>query len=445
MTTLRIAWLFTRRSAGDQSTVLLPVVAFAVATALLLIVLGGAQAFFTWTDQGDILYPILAIIALVLLVVPLIGLGGAAARLSARRRDDRLAGLCLLGATSGLVIALTVIESTAVAAAGALLGVVLAVAAGPLIGLIPFRGEPLGSAALLEPGWIAAAACGVVAIAAVSAAIGLRRVVVSPLGIRTRQQAPTLHWLRLVALVAVLLIVYFGVVSFLRRTEGQIALMALVIGLVLGATMGVLNLAGPWVVRLLAAIQVRCARSPRRLLAARSILESPKAAWRQVSGVAMVSFTAVFCGVGTTVVGSGNGAADLVARQLMTDIRTGIIITIVASFLMVACSVGVSQAAAILDRRDLYVSLDRAGMSMEEMDAARCLAVLSPLRLTAVGSALAAAVPIFPIVGLGLLLNPLTFLVLAGCLAAGVLLVWLALRATRPVLRRVLADPAPSL
>ena len=44
-----------------------------------------------------------------------------------------------------------------------------------------------------------------------------------------------------------------------------------------------------------------------------------------------------------------------------------------------------------------------------------------------------------------LLLSPLTMLVVAGCLAAGIGLVALALRTTRPVLRRVLAETAPTL
>ena len=47
-------------------------------------------------------------------------LGGSAARLSARRRDDRLASLRLLGATPRLVRTLTVVESTVLAAVGAI-------------------------------------------------------------------------------------------------------------------------------------------------------------------------------------------------------------------------------------------------------------------------------------------------------------------------------------
>lgn len=443
MTTLRLAWLFARRSASARSTVVLPVVAFAVVTALLLIVAGGAQAFFSWTDGTAGLYQLLAVVALSLLIVPLVSLGGAAARLSARRRDDRLASLRLLGATPGLVTALTVVESTVLAVVGALGGVVISLAASPLVALIPFRGEPLGLSVVLAPGWTAAAVVGVGLLAAVSAVVGLRGVILSPLGVRTREQAPRMHWVRvLVTLVVVLLVV--GAMSLLQAAPGVgIAIAVLAAGF--GGTVAVLNLIGPWVLRLVAGGQVRRARTARRLLAARSILESPKAAWRQVSGVAMTSFVAVVAGVGVAVMDAAAASGDPASRMLADDIRTGVLITIVASFLMVACSAGVTQAAAILDRRDLYVSLDRIGMPVSEMNAARSRSVLSPLRITAIGSAVTAAVVVFPLTGLSLLLSPLTLVTVAGCLAVGILLVWAALRATRPVLARVLREPSPSL
>ncbi|MGH1550532.1 FtsX-like permease family protein [Leifsonia poae] len=441
MTTLRLAWLFARRSASARSTVVLPILAFAVVTALLLIVAGGAQAFFSWTDDEAGLYQLLAVVALSLLVVPLVALGGSAARLSARRRDDRLSSLRLLGATPRLVRALTVIESTVLAVAGAVAGVVLALLAAPLVGLIPFRGRPLGFSALLGPGWIALTVLGVALLAAVSAVVGLRGVVLSPLGVRTRQQAPRIHWLR-----AVLTVVAIGVivllVSALQVVAFSATVLLLVIAVAFGGSIAVLNLIGPWVLKRMAASQARRARNARRLLAARSILESPKAAWRQVSGVAMTSFMAVFAGVGTALMeAAGGGDGD----PLLADIRTGVIITVAASFLMVACSAGVNQAAAVLDRRDLYVSLDRIGMPISEMNAARSRAVLSPLRITTVGSAATAAVVLLPLTGASLLVQPLTLAVVAGCLAAGVLLVWASLLATRPVLDRVLAEPSPSL
>jgi hypothetical protein len=446
MTTLRIAWLFARRSAFDRATVLLPVIAFAVSSLLLLVVAGGAQAFFSWNDGDAFVYQALAVIALALLVVPLIGLGGSAARLSARRRDDRLSGLRLLGASPAMVAALTVVESSALAVAGAVVGVALYLPVAPLVGLIPFRGDPLGAGAVLHPGAVALAVVGVAVLSAVSAGLGLRSVVVSPLGVRTRQSAPRMHWVR-AAVAAVVIVATYLVMSTLQLFEGALLVLT-VLGIGFGGTIAVLNLVGPWALRMVASGQARRATTARRLLAARAVLESPKAAWRQVSGVAMTSFMAVFAGVGVGILGiagDGGDGGDGQARTLLADIRTGVVVTVIVSFLMVACSAGVNQAAAVLDRRDLYVSLDRIGMPVREMDAARRRAVMSPLRVTTIGSALTAAIVVLPLAGLSLLVAPLTLLMVAGCLAAGVLLVWAALRATRPVLTHVLAETAPSL
>lgn len=445
MTTLRIAWLLTRRSAADRSTVVLPMIAFAVVTALLLIVSGGAQAFFSWTDGDAFLYQLLAVVALALLIVPLVALGGSAARLSARRRDDRLASLRLLGATPATVGALTVIESTALAVGGALVGVVIYLVTVPLVGLLSFRGEPLGDAVLLHPLLVVAAVLAIAVLAAISAIVGLRSVIVSPLGVRTKQTAPRMHWVRVVIGVAVVAIT-FAAMSALQLAAGfGVVLTVLAVGF--GGTVAVLNLVGPWVIRLVASGQAKRAKTVKKLLAARSILESPKAAWRQVSGVAMTSFMAVFAGIGVALLGAMSERGDLDGQslQLYTDIRTGVIITVVASFLMVACSVGVNQASAVLDRRALYVSLDRLGMPVETMNAARGRAVLSPLRMTTIGSAVTAGVVIFPLTGMALLVAPASLAMIAGCLAAGILIVWLGLLATRPVLTRVLADRSPSL
>ncbi|MDR6971876.1 FtsX-like permease family protein [Leifsonia shinshuensis] len=443
MTTLRLAWLFARRSGSDRSTVALPLTAFAVVTALLIIVAGGAQAFFSWTDDRAGLYQVLAVVALSLLVAPLLALGGSAARLSARRRDDRLAGLRLLGATPRMVKSLAVIESAGLALAGAVLGVVLAVAASPLVAIIPFRGAPLGPSSLLAPVGILAMVAGVVVLSAVSAVVGLRRVVLSPLGIRTRQQAPRIHWVRAIATVLALAAIV-GLMALVQVVP-DLGVVLVVLTIAFAGSLTVSHLVGPWLLRVLASRQARRATTARRLLAARSILESPKAAWRQVSGVTMTSFVAVVAGVGLAVMDAAGGSADAETRQLVADLRTGVIITLIVSFLMVACSVGVNQAAAILDRRDLYVSLDRIGMPVAEMNAARSRAVLWPLRITSIGSAVTAAVVLFPLTGLSLLLSPFTLATIAGCLAAGIGLVWGALRATRPVLSRVLAEPSPSL
>lgn len=433
----RVAWLLARPGSGGAATLALPIVAFAIVTTLLLTVLGGAQSFWTWSDDIAFTYQALAVVALVLLVVPLASLGGAAARLSARRRDDRLATLRLLGATPATVSALAVVESTVLALLGAVVGVAGYFAIVPLLALVPFRGAPLGVDGVLL-GWpaLVAVPVGVALLAAVSAVLGLRLVVISPLGVRTRQDAPKLSWLR-VAIGAVVVVLAFGLMSVLQVAGSAMAIIAF-LAAAFGGTLAVLNLVGPWVIRLVAQGQARRAKRPAKLLAARTVLESPKAAWRQVSGVAMTSFMAVFAGVGLAIVDlAGSGAElDRESRELFADVRTGILITVIGSFLMVACSVGVNQAAGILDRRELYRSLDMLGMPERTVDIARRRAVMSPLRITAIGSAVIAAIVMLPLTGIALIVQPLALVVIAAVLAAGIGVVWLGLAATRPLLRR---------
>ena len=431
----RVAWLLARPGTTGATAAALPVVAFGIVTALLLAVIGGAQSFWTWTDDLAMTYQALAVVALVLLVVPLASLGGAAARLSARRRDDRLATLRLLGATPAAVSALAVIESVVLATVGSLAGVVLYFALVPALALIPFRGEALGVDGVLL-GWpaLVAVPLGVSLLAAVSAVVGLRLVVISPLGVRTRQDAPKLHWLRLV-IGAVVVALAVGIIAVLQVAASAVMILAM-LGLAFGGALAVQNLVGPWVIRLVARAQAGSAKTPAKLLAARTVLESPKGAWRQVSGVAMTSFMAVFAGSGVAVLGALGASADLESKLLVDDIRTGILITVVASFVMVACSVGVNQAASILDRRDLFQSLGKLGMPVRTMDAARRRSVMSPLRITAIGAALTAAVVVLPLTGVTLIVAPLSLAVIAAVLAAGIGVVWLGLVATRPLLDR---------
>lgn len=431
----RVAWLLARPGSAGAAASVLPVTAFGIVTALLLTVIGGAQTFWSWHDDDGVLYQALAVIALVLLVVPLLSLGGAAARLSARRRDDRLATLRLLGATPATVSALAVIESVVLALVGAVLGVAAYLAGVPLLGLIPFRGEPLGASGVLLP-WpvLVAAPFAIGALAAASAGLGLRQVVISPLGVRTRQEAPRMHWVRVVVAVGVVALAV-GIMAVLRVAPSVLVILGM-LALAFGGSLAVLNLVGPWVIRLVASAQAKRAKTPARLIAARAVLESPKAAWRQVGGVAMTSFMAVFAGTGVAVLGALGSPADADSQLLLADIRTGILITVVGSFLMVACSVGVNQAAGILDRGDLYRSLGMLGMPTSTMDAARRRAVMSPLRLTAIGSAVTAAVVMLPLTGVSLIVAPASLLVIAAVLAAGIGIVWLGLVATRPVLEQ---------
>ena len=448
---LALARLLARRQGDDRLASALPVAAFALVTALLLVVLGGSQRFFA-ADNG--LYVVLVVIALALLVVPLTTLGAAAARLSARRRDDRLSSLRLLGATTSTVSLLTVLEAAAVALAGAVLGSVLYAGLAPLVGLLHFVGEPLGAHVWL-PWWaLPLVWLGVVLVAAGSAAVGLRRVVVTPLGVRTRQRPGAARGRRAV-LAGVLLAVAVTAVSSLQalgETFGFVAIVA-----ALGASFGVgllaLDAVGPWYVRLRAGRMHRRADDVAHLLAARMILEDPRKAWRQVAGVSAATFVGVVAGVGLAVAtgpataATADGATGAISENalLMADMQTGVYVTLVIAFLMAACTVAIDQAAATLDRARVHVSLDRLGVPATLLAQAQRRSVMAVLRTVLVGSAAVSATLVFPVVGAAVFLRPVAVAVIVAVFAAGVVMVRAGASIAERLLPGILARPERAL
>lgn len=426
MKAFSLAWLLGRPIRGRLGPQMLTVTVYALTATLLLLVAAGGLSFTTVKDDLSGLYLVLAGMAVVLLVVPLAVLGAAAARLSARSHDQRLATVRLLGGTPALAAAVTDIESAAVALAGVLGGVVLYLLCAPLVGLLHFRGRAIGSGMFMPAGVVALLSLAVIAVGVVSAAAGLRRLNVSPLGVRTRAAAPGARWIR--ALVAgVVIVAALTALQFLSAFRDFAVMVAVLIG-AFAAVLAVLNVVGPWAVRLLAGRSLRRAESPERLLAARMILESPAAAWRQVLAVAMTSFVAVLGGAGAALmkasVDEQSPAEDLALAQ---DVMTGVLVTILVSFLGVCCSAVINQCAQTLDRRELYVNLGRLGMDASTMDRARVRAVMGPLLWVCLGSALIAGILLLPLVGIAMVLSPLTILIVLGTLAAGVLAVRVSL------------------
>ena len=432
-TVLPLARLLSRPSRQGRAAIVLPAVAFAVTTALLLVVAGGAHMFLVdpRTRDADGFYGILASLALLLLAVPLVTLGAAAARLSSRRRNDRLATLRLLGASGREIWALTVLEATLVAAAGAVAGVALYIALLPLVGLLPFFGGPVGMTSVaIDPLMGAGVLAGVVVIAAVSAAASLRKVTVTPLGVRTRSAAPPSRRaaliIGLVALAGVaLLVANFAVVGELL---GPAIALVVLLGVFAGG-MALLNLVGAPIVAARGRAMARRANSAAQLVAGRELAAHAGPSWRRVSGMAIVSFIAVVAGCGLAIADVAEGAEG----TLMADIRTGVLVTLGIAFVLLACAVGVTQAASVLEERDLIVGLDRLGIPDAELRRARRLTVMVPLRWAAIGGAALGGVLSFPIVGISLLVAPLSVATIALTFVAGFALVAGALASTRPI------------
>ncbi|TKW70525.1 MAG: ABC transporter permease, partial [Cutibacterium acnes] len=376
------------------------VIAFAVISTIILDVTGGAVMM--WHIRGDnaAFYRVTSTIAVVLLILPLMTLASSAAKLSARRRDDRLSSLRLIGASAHLLRVMTL----------------------PVIGVI---------AAL-------------VLLALTSSAIGLRRVDVSPLGVRMRSQPTSVSWVRLVVGGIMLLLIVFSrkILGFLGSQAGTIGGYIFVIAF-LTIVVEIANIIGPKLLSMMwFTHRLRKARNATELIAARQVLENPRAAWTQVASLGAVCVVGMFGGTGAAFMqlfGSGPDA-DEVSRTIGRDVQTGVMLLILFAFATVACSVGVNQAAAILDRRQVEVVLDVVGMDLTAQDKARRITVLSPMRFAMAIGLIATGLLLIPLVGMALLARPVAVITIVGTILLGAGMVRLGLWSTRPLLGRVLDD-----
>jgi hypothetical protein len=230
---------------------------------------------------------ILSAVALALLLPVLIFIG-TATRLSAARREQRFAAMRLVGATPRQISLIAAMESTVAAAVGVAIGFGLFFVLRVPLAAIPFTGQPFFPAQLsLSLPDVLAVAIGVPAAAAVAARLALRRVNISPLGVTRRvTPAPPRAW-RVVPLLAGLAgLGFFVVHGKPASNSGQV--LVFVPGLAL--VMIGLVIAGPWLTMAGARVMVRRANRPGALIAARRLVDDPRAAFRAVSGLVLALF-----------------------------------------------------------------------------------------------------------------------------------------------------------
>lgn len=228
----------------------------------------------------------IAVIA-VLLTVPAVLLVGSAARLTAARRNQRLAALRLAGATPSGVVALTAAETALAALVGAVAGLGLYALLLPLAAQFELAGGPWAVSDLwLGVGPALATLVVVPVIAALSATIALRLVSVSPLGVAQGVSTRRPRLVRFLAVGVAWCVLAAAATSV--RDGGGIAV--LLIGV--GAVMASLGLVGPWIAWALGKVIAGLSRRPSTLLAGRRIVDDPKGAYRAVSGIVLAGFIA---------------------------------------------------------------------------------------------------------------------------------------------------------
>jgi hypothetical protein len=93
---------------------------------------------------------------------------------------------------------------------------------------------------------------------------------------------------------------------------------------------------------------------------------------------------------------------------------------LVIAFAGVACTTLVSQAATVLDREELTHSLNMMGVPPELPDRARMSALMGPLVLTLLVAVICSGALLFPLVGMGMIMAPVSCLVVAAVCVAGV-------------------------
>ena len=438
-----VANLFWRRSRGDRLLTALPIASFAVVTALLLIVIGGSRALIL-LDADLFILP--TAIALALLVIPLVTLGTAAAKLAARRRDARLSSLRLLGATNSQVRLLTVAEAAGNATLGAVIGTAGYAVLVPLVGMVRFGGAPLGRLLWLPIWWLPLVWVLLALLAAASAAVSLRGVLITPLGVRMRQQVRKAKGRRV---VLALFLVTLGVgaassLMGLARFAGSVGIIG---GLITAFACGLLALdaIGPWYLGKRARGAARRAKNVERLLAARMTLEDPLTAWRQVSGLAVTTFVGVIAGAGLGLLNMASGQPAANEPNFFADWTTGVYLTLAIAFVMVGCTVAINQAATMLDRSRVQVSLDRLGVPCSMLAGASRLAVMRNVMAVVLGAGLVSALMVLPMLGATVLVNPTAIITMLLVFAGGVLVVRLGASVAGSLVPGILARPDRAL
>jgi hypothetical protein len=216
---------------------------------------------------------------------PMLVLISTATRLAAARREERFAALRLVGGTPSDIRVIAAVESVVGAFSGALLGIVIFLLVKPLLaGAAPIGTQYLSSELTPTVWAYIAMLTGVPVLAALAALISLHQVQVSPLGVSRRATPkPPTFW-RLATLVIGVALYAFGLAKATHKSIGALAYPGLLV------TMAGLVIAGPWLTAAAARLFGRLTRGASALLATRRLADSPKAAFRSVTGLVLAVF-----------------------------------------------------------------------------------------------------------------------------------------------------------
>ena len=236
---------------------------------------------------------VLILMGVIGLLVPTLVFVITSTRLSAASRERRLAAMRLVGATPAQTRLMAAVESGVSAVAGSLLGVGLFFALRPVVASLSLAGYRWFASDMAPS---VGSVLGVVVVAPVlavlAAMVGLRRLIVTPLGVARRARVRRAGPVRLI--LPVIGLVGLGLCWVARDTidgGGPVSLLAL--GISFFAVLGGVALVAPWLGAAAAPLLTRRQRGAGALMGARRLQADPTAAGRVVGAMALL-----VCGAG---------------------------------------------------------------------------------------------------------------------------------------------------
>ncbi|MFU8872238.1 FtsX-like permease family protein [Micromonospora sp. SL4-19] len=311
--------------------------------------------------------------ALLLLVIPVLGLAGQCARLGAPARDRRLAALRLAGATPGQVTLVAMAETGLASLLGTLAGLAGYLAGHRLLHRPDAHGRlPLPTDVYPPTAGMAALVLGLPVVAALVTALMLRRVATTPFGVvrkvRTRGPWPWPGLLIILGLAAFAAFRPVGIWYDQRHSQPPLWLPpTLLVGGGLAAMIGVVTGTG-WISHTAGRLLHRYTRRPAALLGARRLMADPWAGSRTfaallaalIFGAGAAGFRAYFLAMveldGRTGAGMPSPDDFYLGTMDLIDLAVAVAMTIAAGGLLVALVEG------IIARRRAYAALVATGV-----------------------------------------------------------------------------------
>lgn len=168
----------------------------------------------------------------------------------------------------------------------------------------------------------------------------------------------------------------------------------LIPALLIAAMVAAINIAGPFLMWVVALAVAAVAPTPSLLVGARRLAADPKAGWR---AVAVVTFAIVVAGMLTVITILGD-PGDEASRIMITAMRTGGLLTLGISALLAAVSTGVTQTARVVDSAPRIRAQHIAGAEVSQLHRARIMEIGIPVALSSVlgiGTALLVLLTVF--------------------------------------------------